>query len=130
MTTLKTTLGVVWRRVTAALEQLSEDELAKLLDDSYAIEIRLTRKRSKDESYQSAAGLDIPVIISSLEAFPSREEAQGYLEANFGSRRFLEAIARCLDIPIMKQDKVETLRDKIIEVTVGARIRSQTIQGG
>jgi len=60
----------------------------------------------------------------------NREEAQRFLEANYFSRKALEPIARNLDIPILKQDKVEVLLDKIIEAKVGARIRSQTIQGG
>lgn len=130
MTTLKTDLLAVWQRVTVALAQLSEDEINKLLDDSYSIEIKLVRKRNKDESPTISTSIDIPAIVSKLSGLSSREDANNFLETNFGSRKFLEPIARHLDIPIMRQDKVETLRDKIIEVTVGAKIRSQAIQGG
>ena len=36
-----------FRRMLAALEQLSEDDISKIGDMSYSIEIRLTRKRKK-----------------------------------------------------------------------------------
>lgn len=130
MATLKNDLSVALQRVASALSQLSEEEIRKLLDDAFSIEIRLVRKRSKEESSSDPIKLDIPAIVSKLTGFPSREDAQNFLDTSFGSRKLLEVIARNLDVPIMKQDKVEVLRDKIIEATVGARMRSQAIQGG
>ena len=51
------------------------------------------------------------------------------LDDKYPSKKVLEVIARKLDIPITRQDKIEDLRDKIVEATVGAKIRSQAIQG-
>jgi hypothetical protein len=59
----------------------------------------------------------------------SRQEAQAFLDARYSSKKAMEMIARRLDLPIVRQDKVEDLRDKVVEATVGARIRSQAIQG-
>lgn len=117
------------RRLVDAVERLSEDDFSKLADESFNIEIRLTRKRSKEESILPAQEADLANIIEKLTALPNREEAQQFLDANFSTRKSVEPIARKLDIPISKQDKVETLRDKVIEATVGARVRSQAIQG-
>ncbi|MCD2486768.1 hypothetical protein, partial [Staphylococcus aureus] len=78
------------------------------------------RKRSKDESSTSTPthDADLANVIEKLTAFPNREEAQQFLDTNFSTRKSVEPIARKLDIPISKQDKVETLRDKVIEATV------------
>lgn len=118
------------RRLVDAVEQLSEDDISKLGDESYSIEIRLTRKRNKEEAISPIQGIDLVNVIEKLTAFANRDEAQHFLNANFSTRKSVELIARKLDIPISKQDKVETLRDKVIEATVGARVRSQAIQGG
>lgn len=118
------------RRLVDAVERLSEDDISKLGDESYSIEIRLTRKRNKEETISPIQETDLANVIEKLTGFANREEAQHFLNANFPTRKSVELIARKLDIPISKQDKVETLRDKVIEATVGARVRSQAIQGG
>lgn len=118
------------RRLVDAVERLSEDDLSKLGDESYSIEIRLTRKRNKEDAITPIQEADLENVIEKLTNFPSREDAQQFLDANFSTRKSVELIARKLDIPISRQDKVETLRDKVIETTVGARVRSQAIQGG
>lgn len=122
-------MSIAFRRIADALELLSEEEVKKLSDPQYSLEIRLVRRRSKDDTASALLETDIEEVIKQLIAFPSRQDAHTHLERHFPTRRALELIARFLDIPIVKQDKVEALRDKIIEATVGARIRSQAIQG-
>lgn len=122
-------MAIAFRRVAEALELLSEEEVKKLSEPQYSLEIRLVRRRSKDDSASALQETDIAEMIKQLIALPSRQDAQTHLERHFPTRKTLEPIARFLDIPIVKQDKVEALRDKIIEATVGARIRSQAIQG-
>lgn len=128
MSNSKHDLSNALRRIINALDRLSEDEFSKLIDESYIVEIRLTRKRNKDEN-PAVLETDLSELVSRLTNFASREEAQRFLDGNCSTRKALEPIARSLDIPILKQDKVEVLRDKIIEATTGARIRSQAIQG-
>lgn len=118
------------RRLVDAVELLSEEDFSKLGDESYNIEIRLTRKRNKEVATEPTQEVDLAHIVEKLTNLSSREEAQQFLDANFSSRKSVETIARKLDIPISKQDKVESLRDKVIEATVGARIRSMAIQRG
>lgn len=116
------------RRLAMALEQMSDDELSKLNDPSCDIEIRVIRRRSKEEVSPEALG-DLNDIVAKLTMFSSRAEASQFMEATFETKKTLDRIARHLDVPVLKQDKVETLRDKIIEATVGARLRSEAIKG-
>ncbi len=119
----------VFRRLSNALDSLSADELNRLSDPQYSVEIRAIRRRSKEETNSISSDANVEDIIKKITALGSRQDAQVLLESQYSTRKSLELIARRLDIPIAKQDKVEVLRDKIIEATVGARIRSQAIQG-
>lgn len=123
------TILTVFRRISEALDGLPTDELQRLSDPQYTLEIRAVRRRSKEESTNNVSSEEAKVVIETLTALSSRQEAQALLDSRFPTKKNLEAIARRLDIPIVRQDKVEELRDKIVEATVGARIRSQAIQG-
>jgi hypothetical protein len=128
MDTVKQDLSLAFRRLILVFERLDDDDVAKLIDDSYDIEIKFNRKRGRQDK-SATEELDLPNVVAHLTNLPSRKDAQKFLDASFGTRKLLEQIARILDVPIIRQDRVETLRDKIIEATVGARIRSQAIQG-
>ncbi len=119
----------VFRRISEALDRMPKEELQRLSDPQYTLEIRTVRRRNKEETVSSMSSEEAEAVIERLIAFSSRLEAQDLLSARFPTKKNLEAIARKLDIPIIRQDKIEELRDKIVEATVGARIRSQAIQG-
>lgn len=119
----------VFRRISEALDSLSAEELKRLSDSQYSVEIRAVRRRIREEPLDLPTDESIEETIKEITALPSRQDAQVFLDSRYPARKALEQVARRLDIPIVKQDKAEALRDKIIEATVGARIRSQAIQG-
>lgn len=122
-------VGLAMRRLSSALLRLTSDDLEKLIDSSYDVEIKITRRRAKEEV--EAGGLEnLASIVEKLTSFSSRDEASVFLDSNFSTKRPLEQIARSLDIPVSKKDRIDNLRDKIIEGTTGARIRSEAIKGG
>ena len=45
------------------------------------------------------------------------------------NRDALESMARYLNLPVQRDDTVERLRAKIVENLIGARLRSDAIQG-
>lgn len=118
------------RRLAAALERMSDEEIARLNEPGTEIEIKVLRRRSKDEELTPGARLDLTDVVAKLTAAASRSDASRFLDDSFGTKKALEQIARHLDVVVSKQDKAETLRDRIIEATVGARLRSEAIQGG
>lgn len=118
----------VLRRVAATLERMSEDEISRLNDPNCEIEIKVIRRRGKEEPAPEVLQ-DMNELVAKLTAFPSRADASQFMEATFETRKTLDQIARHLDVPVLKQDKLETLREKIIEATVGARLRSEAIKG-
>lgn len=120
--------GALLRKLSSALLRLTDFELDKLQDSSYEIEIKIVRKKSKDNIHEKSKP-DLSDIIEKLTSFPSREKSLEFLQDSFKSKRLLETIARDLDIPIIKEDKADTLREKIVESTTGARLRSEAIKG-
>ncbi|KQY85973.1 hypothetical protein [Pelomonas sp. Root1444] len=118
------------RRLAVAVERLSPDDLTKLNDEASEIEIRIVVRRRQKEEPPAEARIDLAEVVAKLTALPSRSEAAGFLEGAVETKKGLEQIARHLDVAVLKQDKAETLRDKIIEATVGARLRSEAIKGG
>jgi len=117
------------RRLAAALERMSDEELARLNEPGAEIEIKVFRRRTKDE-FTPKAQLDLVAIVAKLTEAANRSDASKFLDESYGTKKALEQIARHLDVVVSKQDKTETLRDRIIEATVGARLRSEAIQGG
>ena len=66
--------------------------------------------------------------ITFLNSMQSREEASSYFSTNDLKRVDLEAICKQLDLPFTKKENMKTLQEKIIEGTVGYKLRSQAIQ--
>lgn len=128
MTELNHRLGSAMQRLSSMLLKLTEDEIEKLADPTFDIEIKFVRRRGKAEPNESSY-IDLAQIASELTALSNRSDALEFLNTKFATKKSIEQIARHLDIPIQKQDKAEVLRDKVVEATVGARIRSEAIKG-
>lgn len=128
MNTTSSHIATALRRLAIALEGMSDEELARLNEPGTEIEIKVLRRRLKEVG-TPVIQIDIADITARLAMVSSRAEASEYLEKNFGTKKVLEQIARSFDVVVSKQDKTETLRDRIIEATVGARLRSEAIQG-
>lgn len=129
MSKAEASIITIFRRLSEAIDLLSDEEIGRLSDPQYGVEIKAVRRRTKDESDNRKSTIDVEDVIAIITSKPSRSEAQSFLDESYSNKKVLEQIARRLDIPIVRQDKADVLRDKIIEATVGARIRSQAIQG-
>ncbi|EJG0422291.1 hypothetical protein C4D12_RS22250, partial [Vibrio parahaemolyticus] len=68
-------------------------------------------------------------LINELKNCESRESGINLLTENFKNKKELEYFAKKLDIMILKQDRIDVIKDKIIEATIGALLRSNAIQG-
>ncbi|WP_153015310.1 hypothetical protein [Pseudomonas sp. HUK17] len=121
-------LAFALRRWADAMASLSDDDLQKLADESFSIEIKFSKRRSKNE-YKTLEQVDISELAEKLISIQSRDLAFSFLNENFKTKKGLESIARALDVVVLKTDKAESLAEKIVESTVGARKRSEAIQG-
>ena len=121
-------------KLTSFLKGLNDIEIANLESGNFEIKMELVSKKdylknspSRVLSYDEFAAQQ---IIDELNNFNNREEGLKFLLTKCSSRIDLESIARRMDIPFQKKDTIDKLKEKIIESSIGFRLRSQAIQGG
>ena len=113
------------------LDKLSDNELYKLNNGIATIQYNLVdEKKGNDKELKDAkiSNIDPDEIINALEKLSTRESGEEYLKNKLITRLDYEAVVKKLDIPYNKKDNINKLRDKIIEGTIGFRLRSQAIQ--
>jgi len=114
-------------RVVKALKLLSDGELEKLTDPNFDVQIKFSRRRN--DTVPQASRVPLEAVAAKLATFEDRREAQLYLRSVAETKKDLELVARHFEMVISKQDTVDVLADRIVETTVGARLRTRAIQG-
>ena len=64
-----------------------------------------------------------------LHGIGTREQGDQYLESLYRTKEDLLKIAKYLDLPVQKKETIQQIKDKIIESTIGFRVRSAAVQG-
>lgn len=106
---------------------LSESDIKRVLLKELDIKITLVELKADNIKKNIMPEMDVDSILCKLNSLGDRDNAKSELSSM--TKKHLEVIARALDIAVQKSDKVDTLRHKIVEATVGARLRSSAIQG-
>lgn len=130
-------LARLLRSLAKAIEASSESDLAALLDGNASLVLvqdRVSRQVEAEEGEVNAgskakSALNVEETVESLIAAKSRDEAEHRLDEGELRRADLEAILRHLDLPVRKTDKVERIKEMIVNATVGARLDSHAIRG-
>lgn len=123
------TNNVLMDKVFEALDKLSPQELERLLDPKYEVIIKVIRvKQSKEISQAILDNDEMQNILARLNDCGQRDEAHEFLISHYPTKKYLQRIAQELEILVSKADKVAELRERIVEATVGAKIRSKAIQ--
>ncbi|MGA9617022.1 MAG: hypothetical protein WBR09_07620, partial [Serratia proteamaculans] len=68
-------------------------------------------------------------LLNELKGCKNREIGYEILSNKFKTRKELEFFAKKINVYIMKQDKIDKVKEKIIEGVIGASLRSSVIQG-
>src|SRR5262249_14020490 len=135
------------RRIVAGVLRAVADLLARLplsdLEDlASGKSTLLTARRSgemgtrlsarsdiQSDKRRPSPGRDLRPIVVELRGLASREAGFGLLADLRLTKRELETLARLIDLPVVREDDAEQLRQKIIEGSIGARLNSQAIRG-
>lgn len=115
------------------IKSLSSEEIIKLETNETAIRFEIVPNLEKNNIRKKPKTLnsliDLDLIISNLYKINNRQEGEKYLSSKCSSKAEFESVAKKLDVPFQKKDSIEKLKYKIIERTIGFRLRSQAIQG-
>jgi hypothetical protein len=127
------------RAIARLLRQLAE-ELCALSDIDYRdlldgkLRLALLHKNTANPSKKRRGAVHadehaFAEIAAELQRLSDREAGVSLLHQRCSTKVSLERLARCLDLPVRREDTAENLRDRIIEATIGFRLRSQAIRG-
>lgn len=115
-------------RFIAFLNKLPQTMVKEIENGEKRIEINvISTSKESDEPIQQNSVV-VSKSISLLNSMQSREEAYSYLSSSDLKKTDLEAICKQLDLPFTKKENIKALQEKILEGTVGYKLRSQAIQ--
>lgn len=110
------------------LENLSESDIKKLESGNYSLGLKVLKKAGSKTETHSLDDNVISEVLNQLNGCESRELGLDVLNKYFKNKKELEWFAKQINVYVMKQDKVDKVREKIIEGTIGATLRSSAIQ--
>ena len=120
-------LSNIFKEFVIKTDKLSNEDLESIEKGDFKIDIKIIKPKKARKPAFILSAEDIKIIINEISTLNSREEVHNLLENK--TKRELEYIADSLDIACLKSDKIETIRNKIVESTIGAILSSQAIQG-
>ena len=112
----------------AFLNKLPQTMVKEIENGEKQIEINIISSSKEPNEPMSENSIVVSEAITFLNSMQSREEASSYFSTNDLKRADLESICKQLDLAFTKKENMKTLQEKIIEGTVGYKLRSQAIQ--
>ena len=114
------------------VSDIVKDADIKVIDAAY-ISLRKLREHSKKKSSSKSDALLAKSTdkfdLSPLDNFQTRKEVELFLEEVAKNKSDLEKIARQLKLPLSKREDHQELIDKIVDLSVGYKLRSKAIRG-
>jgi hypothetical protein len=123
-------VAVFLRSLYRAAERLSDEEVADVAAGRKRLEVHTVGAGNTGEAKaEMREPSDFGSLISALKAAETRELGQQILDDAKLTREGLARLAKALDLPVLRTEGTERIREKIIETTVGFRLRSKAIHG-
>ncbi len=122
-------LTVLFRELQDAVLELNEGELEKIISGEYQFVLKVVKKRiGTSVKISPVDDFSYSELLNLLNQCESREQGNELLSRELKTKSEFEKFARHVEVAVMKSDKLEKIRDNIIESTVGAKLRSDAIQ--
>lgn len=127
----QTRFAALLNDVARQLGRMDSVRFEKLLSGELKLEVHVaedskTRRPGKKSQIpdEKLAGLR-----EALRKTETRGQAREMIDSALRTKNDLYQLARLLDIPILKNATSEHMKDRLVEATVGFRIRSAAVQG-
>ena len=127
MKNIKNSISKIFNILAKELQKFSDEELADISSGKVKIKIDIINNSTTSQK-SIACDINYEKIKSDLNSFQTREKGLEYLNLQCKTKKELTALAKIIDIPVQKTDKIAQLKEKIIESTIGFRLRSAAIQ--
>lgn len=126
-------LGVLLRKLANVVEALSPDEIDNLLRGDSKLRVEeaspVPRERGLSPTPSLFKANLFHELTDKLRSAMTREAGYDLLNKARLTRIETEKYARFLDLPVYRTDTISLLRERIVESLIGARLRTEAIQG-
>lgn len=107
------------------LNNINDEQFNKIISNS--AELVYVENKVKKKIETSSNNMEINNLALNIEEFNTREEAQKYIEDLKLKKENLFYIGKLVNANISKKDTKQKITEKIIDATVGARLRVEAI---
>jgi len=117
------------RDLASQIQEMDDSELESVLAGELRLEIRPPLKKSKKQRTRNrCSDEEFEKLQDALRNTDTREQAREIIDRLLHTKAELTRFARVLDIPMPKSISSEQIKDRLVEGTVGYRIRSAAIR--
>jgi hypothetical protein len=111
------------------IENLSEEDIQKIDNNIYEVKIKIEKIRKKDIKKIKLTENMMKTYEKQLIDLSTRESGMELLSSVLKDKLSAEYFAKFMRVSFLKQDKKEYIINKIVEATIGAKLRSNAIKG-
>jgi hypothetical protein len=111
---------------------LKDEQFEEFVKGNFRIQItplKDTITKPKKKIKKGVSENQLQEVINLLNNTDERKAGLKILNEKCSNKFYLESLMKSLDIPFLQRDNIEKLQEKIIEATIGYRLRSKAIQG-
>ncbi|MCL6340535.1 hypothetical protein FGI04_11435 [Dickeya ananatis] len=119
----------IFLEIQKEIESLSDVDIKKIESGDFTIAIRVVKNTTVQNNDKILSEKIANELLNELKGCKNREIGYEILSNKFKTRKELEFFAKKINVYIMKQDKIDKVKEKIIEGVIGASLRSSVIQG-
>ena len=117
------------RDLASQIQKMDDSEVESVLAGESRLEIRPSQKKSKRQRTRNRyLDEESEKLQDALQNTDTREHARELIDSFLHTKEELTRFARVLDIPVPRSISSEQIKDRLVEGTVGYRLRSAAIR--
>lgn len=118
----------ILRKVSNFLRTLTDEQIDDLISGRVKLALTGSSRRKISSKRQSLSAPEISGIIEELSVKSTLEDGLAVLDDLALTRESLRQIASTMDLPTPKTDTVAKIKSRIVDATIGYRLRSNAIR--
>lgn len=117
-------------RLIESGDQSALSTVSRVLRDSVLHASNAAPHKKKEKKLAlDLSPLDSDSVRRKLSSFDSREELGEFIRNNYPKKTDIVSISRLIRVPVIREDNYEALVEKLIDATIGYKLRSRAIRG-
>jgi hypothetical protein len=111
------------------IENLTENDLHKIDNNTHDVKIKIEKIKKKEVNKTDLTEEIMKVFEKQLYDLSTRESGKELLYSVLKDKLSAEYFAKYMKVSFLKQDNKDFIINKIVEATIGAKLRSNAIKG-